>query len=188
VALAGPSGERTRWVALSEHPGAQLGAFRVGIDRSMAPPTSAALDRSLREGVAARTAIVTIAADRAQPSTEWRVLLRGDATVDLYTPADVAELEGGDDRATLVVPATADGAVVVNAIITRERWTGVDGAERFEPIAQRWDGVARFTSLGPDRLHRARPDLSAPGGWVLGARSSQCDPPTRRDRSARAPA
>jgi subtilisin family serine protease len=176
VALEGPSGERTRWVALSEHPGAQLGAFRVGIDRSIAPPTSADLGRSLREGVAARTAIVTIERDRAQPANAFRVLLRGDATVDLYAPAEVADLEGGDDSGTLVVPATADGAVVVNAIVTREQWTGVDGSLRFEPIAQRWDGVARFASLGPDRLHRARPDLSAPGGWVLGARSAQCAP------------
>lgn len=175
LAIESETRERTRWVSSGEHPGAVLGAFRLGIDRSIAPPSVAGSQDALREGALARGTIVTFQSERAQGETSWRLLVRGEGTVDLYAAANVARFEGGDDRGTLVLPATAQSAVVVNALVTREQWPGVDG-DRDEPIAQRFDGTPRFASLGPDRVHRARPELSAPGGWVLGARSAQCDP------------
>lgn len=176
LAIESERRERTRWVAVGEHPGAQLGAFRLGIDRSIAPLSVAGSQDSLREGALSRATVVTFQSDQAQVDTSWRLLVRGEATVDLYSAASVARFEGGDDRGTLVIPATAQSAVVVAALVTREQWPGASGAERDEPIAQRFDGTPRFASQGPDRVHRARPDMSAPGGWVLGARSAQCDP------------
>jgi subtilisin family serine protease len=175
LAIESEARERTRWVSSGEHPGAVIGAFRLGIDRSIAPPSVSGSQDALREGAIARVTIVTFESERSQGETSWRLLVRGEGTVDLYAAANVARFEGGDDRGTLVLPATAQSAVVVSALVTREQWPGVDG-ERDERIAQRFDGTPRFASLGPDRVHRARPELSAPGGWVLGARSGQCDP------------
>lgn len=175
LAIESETRERTRWVSVGEHPGAIIGTFRLGIDRSIEPISIAGSQDSLQEGALARSTMITFQSERAQGETSWRLLVRGDGTVDLYASANVARFEGGDDRATLVLPATAQSAVVVNALVTREQWPGVDG-DRDEPIAQRVDGTPRFASLGPDRVHRARPELSAPGGWVLGARSAQCNP------------
>lgn len=180
VALESATGERTRWASIGEHPGAQLGAFRVGIDRRSVALSIASADESLRRGAPARSTVITFEHATPQPETQWRLLVRGDATVDLYASASDARFDDGDDRGSLVVPATATSAVVVNAIVTRDQWPSSSGAEHLEPIARRADGVARFASLGPDRVHRARPDLSAPGGWLLGARSAQCDPTSAR--------
>lgn len=196
LALESPRSQgarRTRWVSLGEHPGAQLGDDRVGIDRTRPPADGASIERALVEGVAPRVSLVTIehgaGATQREPATAratrpWRLWLRGQATIDLYGDADALRFERGSDEGTLVVPATALGAVSVGALATRDQWEGRDGATRARPVARGEDGVARFSSRGPDRVHRPEPDLSAPGAWVLGARSGQCDPRAPRSLCA----
>lgn len=176
LALEGPDHTRTRWVSAGEHPGAIVGPFRLGIDRSIAPPPPA--DARLRPGSPAGLARLTITNELAQPEGRWTLWARGDAVLDVFASAESASFEGGDDARTLVVPATARGAIAVGALVTRDAWDG-NADTRIQVIPARDDRTARFSSRGPDRVNRARPDLSAPGGWVLGARSAQCDPRAR---------
>lgn len=184
LAIEGPSNAgsraaRTRWVALGEHVGAGFRGFTVGIDRSSGAGPASALAESLREGTSARSALVTVArSDRDEAidrGSAWRLLARGDAVLDVYGASGGVAIEGGVDEGTLVVPATAASAIVVGAQVTREQWPAPDGAVRVRTVPRSSDGVAEFSSRGPDRVHRARPDLVAPGAWVLGARSAQCD-------------
>jgi subtilisin family serine protease len=179
LALRGPDDTRTRWVSLGEHPGARLADTLVGIDRTGPLPPADGLAHALREGVAARTATITLARggmeDARGPAT-WALLARGDATLDVFAPAARVRFDSeGTDEGTLVTPATAARAITVTALASRDEWPGPDGI-RARPVARGDDGLARFSSRGPDRVHRARPELSAPGAWVLGARSGQCDP------------
>lgn len=176
LALEGPDRTRTRWVAAGAHPGALIGPFRVGIDRSIAPPPPT--DHRLRPGSPGGVARVTITNELAQPEGRWTLLARGDAVLDVFASAESASFEGGDDARSLVVPATARGAIAVSALVTRDDWSG-NTDTRIQVIPTRADRTARFSSRGPDRGNRARPELSAPGGWVLGARSAQCDPRAR---------
>jgi subtilisin family serine protease len=184
LAIEGPLSDgqraaRTRWVAQGEHYGASVAGFRVGVDRTGGPGPGRSLGESLREGVAARTTLVTIvresSGDALARASAWRLLARGDAVFDVYGVSGAVAIEDGGDDGTLVVPATAEGAIVVGALVTRERWEGPGGLTRERPVPRSGDGVAAFSSRGPDRVHRARPDLVAPGAWVLGARSLQCD-------------
>jgi subtilisin family serine protease len=181
LALRGPDAIRTRWVSLGEHPGARVGDTLVGIDRTAPPPPADTLAHALREGIPARVATITLARDGSLPNTDrtpraWALLVRGDATLDAFGPASrVRFSSGGSDEATLLTPATAARAVTVTALATRDDWPGPEGPV-VRPVARGADGIARFSSRGPDRVHRARPELAAPGAWILGARSGQCDP------------
>jgi subtilisin family serine protease len=91
-------------------------------------------------------------------------------------------LPGAQREGTITVPATAKSLIAVGATLDRPGWTDVDG------IAQSVvTGVARylvegevvpFSAAGPSAIDDIKPDLVAPGAYVIGAMSKLADPRT----------
>ncbi|HEX2882400.1 MAG TPA: S8 family serine peptidase [Polyangiaceae bacterium] len=81
---------------------------------------------------------------------------------------------------TINIPAVNDDLIAVGATVNRDRWPNrvgdvsrVRGA--FAPLAEP-DVVAWFSSAGPQVGGSMKPDLLAPGAFVVGAMSLRADP------------
>jgi subtilisin family serine protease len=91
-------------------------------------------------------------------------------------------LPGAQREGTITVPATAKSLIAVGATLDRPGWTDVDGTSQ-AVVA----GVARylvegevvpFSAAGPSAVNDIKPDLVAPGAYVIGAMSKLADPRT----------
>jgi subtilisin family serine protease len=76
-----------------------------------------------------------------------------------------------DPHLTIGIPGTARNVVTVGAYITKNSWRGVSG-ETFGRGAYALGQIASFSSLGPTRDGRVKPDVVAPGLFIASARSS----------------
>jgi subtilisin family serine protease len=76
-----------------------------------------------------------------------------------------------DSQDTIAIPATADSVVSVGAYITKTSWNGTDGQTYGDSDLTLGD-IAAFSSLGPTRDGRIKPDVVAPGEFIASARSS----------------
>ncbi len=79
----------------------------------------------------------------------------------------------GDSSYTIAEPGNARRVITVGAYVTRNRWTSQAGQETWGGTL--WD-LAPFSSRGPTRDGRVKPDLCAPGAWILSARSRDYRP------------
>ncbi|MGC4065686.1 MAG: S8 family serine peptidase [Polyangiaceae bacterium] len=91
-------------------------------------------------------------------------------------------LPGAQREGTITVPATAKSLIAVGATLDRPGWTDVDGVSQAVV-----SGVARylvegevvpFSAAGPSATDDIKPDLVAPGAYVIGAMSKLADPRT----------
>ena len=85
---------------------------------------------------------------------------------------------------TVAIPASATELIAVGATLNRTDWWDVIGdkqqLKRFGPIANPMEGdIASFSGGGPNQLDEMKPDILAPGGYVIGAMANLTDP--RRD-------
>jgi len=120
------------------------------------------------------------------PATGWSVTLKAnqirsqgvwDAWTDavtcsypgvFFTPGNGYEIDSHD---TVGIPGTARDVVTVGAYITNASWTGMNSQ-----VYGRTDiapgGIASFSSWGPTRDGRTKPDVVAPGTIIASARSN----------------
>jgi len=105
------------------------------------------------------------------PSLKW------DAWVDSDSCSDPAAsfLSGDgykiDPSGTVTVPGTASGVITVGAYVSKNSWVNQSGKE-VTAKAYVVGEIASFSSLGPTRDGRTKPDVSAPGLFIAAARSS----------------
>ena len=76
-----------------------------------------------------------------------------------------------DSNITIGIPGTAHNVVTVGAYITKGSWKGMKG-ETFGSKDIQVGGIAPFSSIGPTRDGRVKPDVVAPGMMIASARSS----------------
>lgn len=76
-----------------------------------------------------------------------------------------------DQNITIGIPGTAHYVVTVGAYITKTSWRGING-QSFGSSDLRTGGIAPFSSLGPTRDGRMKPDVVAPGMLIASARSN----------------
>ena len=109
---------------------------------------------------------------------EWKVTFRrvsgtGSGVVDAYLPFDFTGggatfTTGASNRRLIGPPGDARSVITVAAYSTRATWLGFDEIEdrlrswRLVPSVQT-GGLLRFSSPGPSRDGRRKPDISAPG-------------------------
>jgi subtilisin family serine protease len=89
------------------------------------------------------------------------------------TTADGGRIIGGDAAHTIDEPGNARHAITVGAFNTKVHWDSIAGTEDFSseyPLGE----LTYFSSRGPTRDGRQKPDLSAPGAWVAAALSADC--------------
>jgi subtilisin family serine protease len=75
----------------------------------------------------------------------------------------------------VTMPATSEAVIAVGASVSRRVLAPLDGSP-VVPIESDDEGRAVYSSRGPSAAGAARPDLLAPGGWIVAARSSGVDP------------
>ncbi len=91
------------------------------------------------------------------------------------------EMVGNTDQ-TLGTPASGDKIIAVASYVTTNTWTNIDG-NRYEAVnpSPSRDGTgvtpvlgqrSYFSSIGPRRDGRAKPEIAAPGERIFSARSS----------------
>ncbi len=107
------------------------------------------------------------------PGSSWAVTLdpvvqggRVDGWVEDPTAGHFAE---GDASRTIAEPGNAQRVITVGAYVTKDRWTSVVGEQHGEGYTL--GELASFSSRGPTRDGRLKPDLCAPGAWIASALS-----------------
>ncbi len=76
-----------------------------------------------------------------------------------------------DPHDTIGIPGTAQNVVTVGAYVTKTSWRGMNNQTLGISNAAT-GGIASFSSLGPTRDGRIKPDVVAPGILIASARSS----------------
>ena len=89
-----------------------------------------------------------------------------------------ASLENGDVDKTVAMPGTATEAITVGAYVTRMNWPAIDGNTYGYNTDIDFDyvgGIANFSSHGPTRDGRMKPEITAPGKATVSTYSSDSD-------------
>ncbi len=121
-----------------------------------------------------RDRAIAISFERVQPGSRWSITLvdqggtggRFDAWPGL---SDMGYFPEGDSFSTVTEPATAKKIIAVGAYTTKIFWTGADGQPHRFTDAQSEGQLAPFSSRGPTRDGRIKPDLTAPGTAIVSA-------------------
>ncbi len=88
--------------------------------------------------------------------------------------ASVTLTGGGYDK-TLDMPGTSDGAITVGAYATKWGWPVYTGQTYFYAGTDRTGNISAWSSIGPTRDGRLKPDIAAPGQGISSALSSFVD-------------
>ena len=84
-------------------------------------------------------------------------------------------LTGGNNDKSVAMPATASGAITVAAYVTKWSWPMFNGTSRTYSGTDRTANISAFSSIGPTRDGRQKPDIAAPGQGIASALSSSYD-------------
>ena len=115
---------------------------------------------------------ITLKANQVNSQGDWN------AWVDTYTCSfPGASFTQGvgydiDPYGTVGVPGTAEYVVTVGAYVTKTSWSGMNN-QTFGSQNALLGGIAPFSSLGPTRDGRIKPDVVAPGTFIASARSNR---------------
>ncbi|MEX0602343.1 MAG: S8 family serine peptidase, partial [Bacteroidota bacterium] len=91
----------------------------------------------------------------------------------LGSPVVSASLIGGDQAKTVTMPGTASGAITVGSYVTKWSWPSIDENNYLYSLdTDRTFDYSTFSSRGPTRDARQKPEISAPGQGITAALSS----------------
>jgi subtilisin family serine protease len=76
-----------------------------------------------------------------------------------------------DPNDTIGIPGTAADVVTVGSYVTKNSWKGMDG-QTYGEADLTIGAISSFSSIGPTRDGRIKPDVVAPGEVIASARSS----------------
>ena len=80
-----------------------------------------------------------------------------------------------DPNDTIGIPGTAADVVTVGSYVTKTSWKGTDG-QTYGESGLTVGEISSFSSIGPTRDGRVKPDVVAPGEAIASARSSAVAP------------
>lgn len=141
---------------------------------------------SIGQGTTAREIYVVIRdrlANKPPKNGAWRLYLTGDTVVgsgkvdfwvsgtmvssfDLFTPPHFTTL--ADSASTICIPGTSRQAITVGSYNTRLCWTDSSNDSWSYTGTPKIGDVSPFSSAGPTRDGRQKPDLAAPGMGIVG--------------------
>ena len=135
--------------------------------------------------VTADNAVVVI--DGSWPSgATFGIRLEGHGTARLWVQSEGdlgptggtfgALFPGAAQPGTINVPATHPELIAVGATVNRLDWTTRDGVRIIDAADAAADSPAYFSAAGPTASGALKPDLVAPGAYVVGAMASLADP------------
>jgi len=101
------------------------------------------------------------------PGDRWRITVTDAGGAGRYDAWLLGEgtVVGGDGRMTIDEPGNAQRVITVGSFNTKSSWISVNGQESMPgfPLGAR----SGFSSVGPTRDGRQKPELCAPGAWIL---------------------
>jgi len=116
---------------------------------------------------------IAILLEGVTPGRPWTIRLRarsGSGRFDGWPGlAEMGEFLEGDGRMTITEPGNARGIITVGAWTTRVEWRSIDGKTYHFRGAGLPGAIAPFSSRGPTRDGRRKPDLAAPGTAIVSA-------------------
>lgn len=182
VGFEGPGGET--WVSLTE-PGDDKGYYGESVTVSVINNT-----HDGKAPISTDTNSAVVAWEGAwKDGSEFAIVLKGhgDAQLWLTTLGDAAESGAGllfkkaIKQGTITVPASHPSLLAVGCTMNRLTWTPFSGpAIKITSVGTLTtlyeDSACYFSSAGPTPLGVAKPELSAPGGFVAAAMSAPADP------------
>ncbi len=108
----------------------------------------------------------------------WSVYTYGTGTFDAwmvtggaFSDYSVSWYKPGDNNSSVGQPGTAQKIICVGAYCTKDHWVDIDGITRYQPGNPVIGQISWFSSLGPTRDGRLKPDIVAPGEAILAALS-----------------
>jgi len=78
----------------------------------------------------------------------------------------------GDDLKTVGMPSTAQKVISIGSYVTKTQWIDINGVTQNQPGNPVMGKNSSFSSIGPSRDDRIKPDLVAPGEVIIAAYSS----------------
>jgi len=110
----------------------------------------------------------------------WTVTLSGAVSNVAYDAwlasrtvgASLVTLTSGNTALTVSMPGTAEGAITVASYVTKWSWESASGSTYSYSGTDRTDNISTFSSIGPSRDLRQKPDIAAPGQGIAAALSS----------------
>ena len=112
----------------------------------------------------------------------WSVTVRqvfGSGSFDAWVTSS-GSIVNGDSVSTVDEPGNAEGVITVGSWTTKSTWPSQVGAQDFS-ASYELSVLSDFSSQGPTRDGRTKPDLTAPGAWIgdcAGAGNGANRPPT----------
>ncbi len=96
----------------------------------------------------------------------------------LYSTSISTSLIGGNSNYTVGSPGTANEAITIGSYVSRWRWNSSDGGFYSYSGTDYSDDISSFSSIGPTRDSRQKPDLTGPGQAIVSSLSSHIASPT----------
>ena len=106
--------------------------------------------------------------------TRWRVAVSdsgGGGRFDGWVTTDTGRIIGGDSSSTIDEPGNARGVITVGAFNTKATWPSELGPQDDSDEVE-LGILSGFSSQGPTRDGRTKPDVTAPGAWICSSLSS----------------
>jgi subtilisin family serine protease len=197
VGLELPDGTRIEPVALGQVETRSAGQVVAAVVHGLGDPASPArlaaeLPELSLEGVLPSAGAAVILVDGQWPAgSTFFVLLRGRGRVEAWVQSEGdlgpeagsigALFSGATASQTITIPAAHPALIAVGASVNRLDWVDYRGAAisvAAFPAQPRLEigGAAFFSSAGPNAIGDIKPDLLAPGGFVIAALSGAADP------------
>ena len=112
-------------------------------------------------------------------SGEWKIIIEGTSgRYDLWLSASTmdAYLTSQTDNSMIVgTPGTAFNAITVGSYVTKVRWIDYDNNDLYIPNLE-LEYASAFSSPGPTRDGRIKPEISAPGEMIAASLSADAFP------------
>ena len=105
--------------------------------------------------------------------SRWRIAISdsgGGGRFDLWVTSGSGTIVGGDSARTIDEPGNADTVITVGAYTSKATWPSQSGIQDYSS-QYTLGALASFSSQGPTRDGRVKPELAAPGAWICAALS-----------------
>lgn len=101
----------------------------------------------------------------------------GGGRFDGWITSDNGTILGGDTSETIDEPGNAPHVITVGAFNTKNRWNSRAGEEDSFSSQYPLGELSYFSSRGPTRDGRRKPEIAAPGAWIASALSTSSPAP-----------
>ncbi|NTV79221.1 MAG: S8 family serine peptidase, partial [Clostridiales bacterium] len=78
----------------------------------------------------------------------------------------------GDSEKTIGSPGSSNKVICIGSYVTKDHWVDINGITQYQPGNPIVGAISSFSSIGPTRDGRLKPDLVAPGEVIVAAYSS----------------